>query len=121
MPSSPTWIWQHSDSPHFSWDEARLAPFVARARLAQGKVLGANRFLDAGLTLEGVATILAEDGLTTSAIEPPRNKIAGRIVLLGMGNVRLFGNAKSKLGGVGIAHPLAGMVGDAHPTRLTPI
>ncbi len=42
------------------------------ARLAQGKVLGAARLLDVNLTLEAVAAILVEDGLTTSAIEGER-------------------------------------------------
>lgn len=45
---------------------------LARARLAQGKVLGAARLLDTSLTLEAVAAILVEDGLTTSAIEGER-------------------------------------------------
>lgn len=45
---------------------------LARARLAQGMVLGATRLLDANLTLEAVAAILVEDGITTSAIEGER-------------------------------------------------
>jgi Fic family protein len=53
-------------------DEARVAPLCAPARLAQGKVLGAARLLDANLTLEAVAAILVEDGVTTSAIEGER-------------------------------------------------
>lgn len=68
MQTPPTWIWQQPDWPRFRWDEARLAPPLSRARLAQGKALGAARFLDADLTLEAVAAILVEDGLTTSAI-----------------------------------------------------
>jgi len=66
------WIWQQPDWPRFRWDEARLAPLLSRARLAQGKVLGAARLLDANLTREAVAAILVEDGLTTSAIEGER-------------------------------------------------
>jgi Fic family protein len=64
-----TWIWQHPGWPGLTWDEARLAPSLSAARLAQGKVLGAARLLDTGLTREAMAVILAEDGLTTSAIE----------------------------------------------------
>lgn len=64
-----TWIWQQADWPQFWWDDARLAPLLARARLAQGKVIGAGRLLDDELTLEAAAAILAEDGVTTSAIE----------------------------------------------------
>lgn len=67
-----SWIWQQPDWPHFRWDEARLAPLLSRARLAQGKLLGAARLLDTNLTLEAVAAILVEDGLTTSAIEGVR-------------------------------------------------
>ena len=67
-----TWIWQQPDWPRFHWDEALLAPMLGRARLAQGKVLGSARLLDANLTLEAVAAILVEDGLTTSAIEGER-------------------------------------------------
>ncbi|HEX6928768.1 MAG TPA: DUF4172 domain-containing protein, partial [Gammaproteobacteria bacterium] len=63
------WIWQRANWPQFHWDGARLAPVLARARLAQGKVLGAARMLDPKLSLEAVAAVLAEDGLTTSAIE----------------------------------------------------
>ena len=72
MQTPLTWIWQQPDWPRFHWDDARLAPLSARARLAQGKVLGAARLLDANLTLEAVAAILVEDGLTTSAIEGER-------------------------------------------------
>jgi Fic family protein len=45
---------------------------LAAARLAQGKVLGVTRLLDAKLSLEAVAAILAENGAATSAIEGER-------------------------------------------------
>jgi len=67
-----TWIWQQPDWPRFRWDEARLAQLLSRARLAQGKALGAARFLGTDLTREAVAAILVEEGLTTSAIEGER-------------------------------------------------
>lgn len=66
------WIWQAQDWPRLHWDQGALSPLLARARLAQGKALGATRLLDAGLTLEAVAAILVEDGITTSAIEGER-------------------------------------------------
>lgn len=66
------WIWQQPEWPQFSWDQGALAPVLARARLAQGKVLGVTQMLDANLTLEAVAAILVEDGVTTSAIEGER-------------------------------------------------
>jgi len=66
------WIWQQPDWPQFHWDQGALTPWLARARLAQGKVLGATQLLDVSLTLEAVAAILVEDGVTTSAIEGER-------------------------------------------------
>ena len=66
------WIWERPDWPDFRWDVERLAEVLARARLAQGKALGAGRLLDFHLTLEAAAAILVEDGLTTSAIEGER-------------------------------------------------
>lgn len=72
MQTPLTWIWQQSEWPHFRWEEGRLLPALSRARLAQGKVLGAARLLDASLSLEAIAAILVEDGLTTSAIEGER-------------------------------------------------
>ncbi len=66
------WIWQHPDWPSFRWDQGSLARALASARLAQGKVLGATRVLDPKLTLEAVAAVLVEDGVTTSAIEGER-------------------------------------------------
>lgn len=62
MQTPHTWIWQQPDWPRFRWDEARLAPLLARARLAQGKILGAARLLDASLMLEAVAAVLVEKG-----------------------------------------------------------
>lgn len=72
MQSPHTWIWQHPHWPQFTWNQAAIAEPLARARLAQGKVLGAARLLDTSLTLEAVASILVEDGVTTSAIEGER-------------------------------------------------
>lgn len=72
MGSRQGWIWNRDDWPAFRWDASRLATALAAARLAQGKALGAARLLDPDLTLEAVAAILTEDGLTTSAIEGER-------------------------------------------------
>lgn len=66
------WIWQQPEWPRLRWDQAALSTLLARARLAQGKALGATRLLDAGLTLEASAAVLVEDGITTSAIEGER-------------------------------------------------
>ena len=72
MQTHQKWIWQQPEWPNFRWDPSALGSALARARLAQGKVLGATRLLDSGLTLEAVSAILVEDGVTTSAIEDER-------------------------------------------------
>ncbi len=66
------WIWEHPGWPAFAWDAGELARPLAASRLAQGKVLGALRLFDPTLTLEAAASVLVEDGVTTSAIEGER-------------------------------------------------
>ena len=68
----PTWIWEQADWPAFHWREAEVSPALARARLAQGRILGAAGLLDPGLTLDAYVSILVEDGVKTSAIEGER-------------------------------------------------
>ncbi len=82
------WIWQHPQWPAFTWDMMALSPALSRARLAQGKVLGMGRMLEATLSTEAVAAILVQEGLTTSAIEgeqldpdPVRSSVAKRLGL----------------------------------------
>lgn len=67
-----TWIWQLPQWPTFTWDMNVLSPFLSRARLAQGKVLGMGCMLDASLSTEAVAAIMVQEGLTTAAIEGER-------------------------------------------------
>ena len=66
------WIWENADWPSFDWNAAAIGEPLAGARLAQGKILGAVRLLDPRLSREALATILVEEGLTTSAIEGER-------------------------------------------------
>jgi Fic family protein len=68
----PSWIWEHTGWPAFHWRETEISPALARARLAQGRILGAASLLDPALTLDADASILVEDGLQTSAIEGER-------------------------------------------------
>ncbi|MEX0900344.1 MAG: Fic family protein [Gammaproteobacteria bacterium] len=65
----PHWIWEHDDWPTLKHDAAALADALARARRAEGRVLGAAQALDAPLSTEACARILTEDSLRTSAIE----------------------------------------------------
>ncbi len=68
----PTWIWERTDWPAFRWRETEVSPVLARARLAQGRILGAAGLLDPALTLDADVSILVEDGVQTSAIEGER-------------------------------------------------
>src|SRR5436309_4073723 len=68
----PTWIWEQTDWPAFRWREMEVSPVLARARLAQGRILGAAGMLDPALTLDADVSILVEDGMQTSAIEGER-------------------------------------------------
>ena len=68
----PTWIWEQADWPAFHWRETEISPLLARARLAQGRILGAAGLLDPALTLDADVSILVEDGVQTSAIEGER-------------------------------------------------
>ncbi|HEV7505251.1 MAG TPA: Fic family protein [Thermoanaerobaculia bacterium] len=68
----PAWIWEQTDWPAFRWREAEVSPVLARARLAQGRILGAAGMLDPALTLDADVSILIEDGVQTSAIEGER-------------------------------------------------
>jgi Fic family protein len=63
------WIWQQTNWPGLTWNEATLSPLLSRARKQQGHLLGAARLLDKSLSLEAQAQILVEDGFNTSAIE----------------------------------------------------
>lgn len=64
-----TWIWEIPQWPVFFWDDGRLSGPLSRARLAQGRILGAVGILDPSLTREAVAAVLVGEGIATSAIE----------------------------------------------------
>ena len=69
MNSTHQWIWQYPNWPNFSWDMSQLATVLAQARQSQGVVQGMSQLLDADLNNEALASILIQDGMTTSAIE----------------------------------------------------
>lgn len=66
------WIWQQPDWPHFHWDEAKITPHLASARLIQGRLLGMIETIQdhTRQTLDEI--ILAEQAIDTSAIEGER-------------------------------------------------
>ncbi len=65
----PHWIWQHTDWPHFTWDEAVLSPILGQARLAQGQLLGVAKSLAHVTQIEISSQALSDETMTTSAIE----------------------------------------------------
>ena len=72
MDTACAWIWEHTDWPAFRWRDREISPALARARLAQGRILGTADLLDPALTLDADVSILVEDGVQTSAIEGER-------------------------------------------------
>jgi Fic family protein len=74
MPQNPPynmapWIWESPVWPPLLWDAAKLAAPLAKARAAQGRVLGMAYLLSPILGDEALANVLIQDGLSTSAIE----------------------------------------------------
>jgi len=63
------WIWQQPNWPNFIWKTESLLPFLSKARLEQGKLLGRTKELGFELIQEAGADILIEEVIKTSEIE----------------------------------------------------
>ncbi len=63
------YIWQQDDWPHWRFALPRLAPLLAQAHQAQGRLLGRMHDLGLGLREQAVLGALTEDVLKTSEIE----------------------------------------------------
>jgi len=63
------YIHQHSDWPHFKWDDAKLLPLLADVRHRQGRLLGRMEGLGFQLRSEASLTTLTADVIKSSAIE----------------------------------------------------
>jgi Fic family protein len=63
------WIWQESGWPDFTWETGAILPFLSKARLEQGKLLGLTTTLGFDLIQEAGADILIEEAIKTSEIE----------------------------------------------------
>jgi len=63
------WIWQQPNWPDFIWKTEALLPFLSKARLEQGKLLGRTKELGFELSQEAGANILIEEVIKTSEIE----------------------------------------------------
>jgi Fic family protein len=58
------WIWESSTWPPLQWDAGQLAAPLAKARAAQGRMLGMADMLTPSLSDEALASVLIQDGLT---------------------------------------------------------
>lgn len=81
MPQNPPydltpWIWESAAWPPLNWDAAALAAPLAKARAAQGRLLGMADMLNPALGDEALASVLIQDGVSTSAIEGETLNIA---------------------------------------------
>lgn len=63
------YIWQHSDWPHFRWDEAPLKGRLEAVRLLQGRLLGRAETVPAPTDLEVEMDALIQNAIRTSEIE----------------------------------------------------
>jgi len=63
------YLWEKSDWPRFTWDEAVLAKLVAQVSREQGRLLGRMEALGFGLRREANLRTLTEDVIKSSEIE----------------------------------------------------
>jgi Fic family protein len=63
------YVWERKSWPEFRWDDARLLEPLARARLAQGRLLGDMKRLGLDLKLEAQLAALTEEVIKSSEIE----------------------------------------------------
>ncbi|WP_416364931.1 Fic family protein [Pseudomonas sp. NFX183] len=66
---SPSWIWQHTDWPHFHWQPGRLAVLLRECTQAQGKLLGMLGSVSQAVSAQNELDALLQNILTSSAIE----------------------------------------------------
>lgn len=64
-----TYIWQRPEWPHLRFDAARLSEPLARARLEQGKVLGALRAIGLPESVGVERELWTDEAMSTAAIE----------------------------------------------------
>lgn len=63
------WVWLQPNWPNFIWETETLLPFLSKARLEQGKLLGRTKELGFELRQEAGVNILIEEIIKTSEIE----------------------------------------------------
>lgn len=67
--SSPRWIWQQPDWPHFRWQAETLAPLLRDCQLAQGRLLGMAGAVAGDTRAQDELDTLLQNIVTSSAIE----------------------------------------------------
>jgi len=70
------YIWEQGDWPHLVWDDAALAPLLAKASRAQGRLLGRMESLGFDFRSEAHLRTLTEDVVQSSDIEGEKLDIA---------------------------------------------
>ncbi|MDQ7075652.1 MAG: Fic family protein [Gammaproteobacteria bacterium] len=63
------YLWQNSEWPHFSWDEAKLSKLLAQVSREQGRLLGKMEMLGFDLRNETHLRTLTEEVVKSSEIE----------------------------------------------------
>lgn len=69
MNEAPSWIWQHSDWPHFRWQTDRLASLLRCCSQAQGQLLGMLGAAGSDTSAQTELDALLQNIITSSAIE----------------------------------------------------
>ena len=74
--SSPRWIWQQPDWPHFQWQTETLAPLLRDCQLAQGRLLGMAGAVAGEAQAQDELDTLLQNIVTSSAIEGEQLNVA---------------------------------------------
>jgi Fic family protein len=74
--SSPRWIWQQPDWPHFYWQAETLAPLLRDCQLAQGRLLGMVGAVASEVQAQDELDTLLQNIVTSSAIEGEQLNVA---------------------------------------------
>lgn len=74
--SSPRWIWQQPDWPHFHWQAETLAPLLRDCQLAKGRLLGMAGAVAGEVQAQDELDTLLQNIVTSSAIEGEQLNVA---------------------------------------------
>ena len=74
--TSPRWIWQQPDWPHFHWQAETLAPLLRDCQQAQGRLLGMAGAVAGDAQAQDELDTLLQNIVTSSAIEGEQLNVA---------------------------------------------